>query len=157
MGIKFHIVKAQAKDLPEVHAIEKQSFPDPWSLKLFEELLANPSQALYVAQKENEMKENEVLGYVAFWKILDEGHILNLCVDPQHMKQGIGSQLLQFCLDAYVSQAVTLFSLEVRTSNIAAQRLYQKFGFEIKYIRKNYYPNHEDALIMIKRCQFPLA
>ena len=144
MSLKIHIVQATLEDLPKIEALEKQSFPDPWSVALFEELLANPSQRLYVAQK-----EKELVGYLAFWKILDEVHILNLCVVPAHRKEGIGGQLLHFCLSLYPSEDVGRFSLEVRQSNSAAQRLYQKFGFEIKYIRKNYYPNHEDAFVMI--------
>ncbi|MBI3016550.1 MAG: ribosomal protein S18-alanine N-acetyltransferase [Deltaproteobacteria bacterium] len=144
MGLRIHIVQAELKDLPNIEALEKQSFPDPWSLTLFEELLANPSQSLYVAQK-----EKDVVGYMAFWKILDEVHILNLCVALPYRKEGIGGQLLQFCLNQYSVSNVGLFSLEVRQSNKKAQHLYQKFGFEIKAIRKNYYPNHEDAFVMI--------
>lgn len=145
MGLKIDIVQVKIEDLPKIHTIEKQSFPDPWSLALFEELLANPSQNLYVAQK-----EKDVVGYIAFWKILDEVHILNVCVASDLRQKGIGGQLLQFCLNRYSKDEVSLFSLEVRHSNTAAQSLYQKFGFEIKTIRKNYYPNHEDALVMVK-------
>ena len=145
MSLKIHIVQATLEDLPKIEALEKQSFPDPWSVALFEELLANPSQRLYVAQK-----EKELVGYLAFWKILDEVHILNLCVAPGSRKEGVGGQLIQFCLNQYSTSEVGFFSLEVRQSNKAAQHLYQKFGFEIKYVRKNYYPNHEDALIMMK-------
>ncbi|MBI3019603.1 MAG: ribosomal protein S18-alanine N-acetyltransferase [Deltaproteobacteria bacterium] len=145
MGLSIHIVRAQIEDLPKIDVLEKQSFPDPWSLALFEELLENPSQNLYVARK-----EKDIVGYVAFWKILDEVHILNLCVAPGQRREGIGSQLLQFCLNQYSTEEVSLFSLEVRQSNRAAQSLYQKFGFEIKTIRKNYYPNHENALIMMR-------
>lgn len=146
MGLRIDdIVQAQAKDLPQIEELEKQSFPDPWSLALFEELLVHPSQALYVAQN-----KNTIVGYIAFWKILDEVHILNLCVAPDQRKTGIGGELLQFCLNRYPAVDVSFFSLEVRESNIAAQRLYQKFGFKIKTIRKNYYSNHENALVMIK-------
>ena len=85
MGLNIHIVQAELEDLPKIKALENQSFPDPWSLTLFEELLANASQNLYVAQK-----EKEIVGYIAFWKILDEVHILNLCVAPTQRKEGIG-------------------------------------------------------------------
>lgn len=144
MGLKIDIVRAQPKELARIEEIENQSFPDPWSLSLFEEILANPSQSLYVAKS-----EKEVVGYIAFWKILEEIHILNLCVPPPYRRQGIGDNLLRFCLD-HSGADVSLFSLEVRQSNIAAQKLYQKFDFKIISIRKNYYPNHEDALIMMK-------
>ncbi len=145
MGLAIDIVGAQLKDLSQIEEIEKQSFPDPWSLSLFEEILANPSQNLYVA-----LKDQAIIGYMAFWKILDEVHILNLCVVLDYRKRGVGEQLLQFCLNRYSKEEVSLFSLEVRHSNSAAQKLYEKFGFKIKYIRKDYYPNHEDALVMMK-------
>ncbi|OGP02690.1 MAG: ribosomal-protein-alanine N-acetyltransferase [Deltaproteobacteria bacterium GWA2_38_16] len=138
------IVKAAESDIAEICAIEQKSFPDPWAEALFQDILNNPSQCFYVAKN----NRNHIVGYIIFWSIVDEVHILNLCVAPEYLKQGVGSHLLQFCLEFYKGKTISLFSLEVRTSNSAAQKLYEKFGFKGMYIRKNYYPNHEDALVM---------
>ena len=141
------IRKATEPDLEAIQAIELKTFPDPWPHFLFEELLRHESQYLYVMQDD---LSSGIMGYIAFWKILDEVHVLNICVHPQYLRQGLGAKLLQFCLDLYPKEEVLVFSLEVRKSNKAAQKLYEKFGFEIKFTRAQYYPNKEDALIMVK-------
>lgn len=139
------IRKATESDLDVVCEIELQTFPDPWPRFLFEELLKNPSQSLYILEREH---SHERMGYMALWKILDEVHILNVCVSPNYQRQGLGAFLMQSCLELYSKEEVSVFSLEVRKSNEAAQKLYEKFGFKIKFVRAQYYPNKEDALVM---------
>lgn len=136
-----HIRKALTSDVDRIWELEKLSFPDPWPQFLFEEILENPQQELYVAEI-----NHEVAGYIIFWKILREIHILNICVASGERKKGVGSALLKFCLKQKEGDS---FFLEVRASNFIAQQFYRKFGFVENFVRKNYYPNHEDAVVMV--------
>ncbi|OGQ14134.1 MAG: ribosomal-protein-alanine N-acetyltransferase [Deltaproteobacteria bacterium RIFCSPHIGHO2_02_FULL_40_11] len=146
--MSFIIQPAQKTNLPEVCLLEKKSFSDPWPSVLFEQTLQNPDQKFYVL-----IRDDSVLGYIIFWKIVDEVHILNICVDGEKRKQGLGAALLKFCLSYHPPQDVHDYYLEVRPSNHAAQALYKKFGFKILYTREKYYPDGEDAHVMCKHVQ----
>ncbi len=138
------IRKANLSDLDDIHQIETQSFPDPWPKFLFSDMLGHPQQRLFLAKI-----QKDIAGYIAFWKMVDEVHILNICVDQAHRRQGIARGLLTFCMDFYPEEDVRYFLLEVRASNQIAQKFYKSFGFEEKYVRQKYYPNGEDAIVMI--------
>ena len=106
------------------------------------------------------------MGYAGFWLIIparsclaparrsfgaggDEAHITNLAVHPEYRKKKIGERLIRFLLKLAVSRGIKRATLEVRPSNLAAQNLYKKFGFEVGGIKKGYYSDTgEDALIM---------
>jgi ribosomal-protein-alanine N-acetyltransferase len=82
------------------------------------------------------------------WFYQQELHIGNLAVKRMHQRKGIGSQLLTYVLEQFEDWSIIF--LEVRASNIAAQKLYKNFGFCNLYRRRSYYTNGEDALIMVK-------
>jgi len=92
--------------------------------------------------------DGRVIGYGGLWVLFDEGHITTLAVHPLHRKAGTGSFLLEHMLRKARANGATQVFLEVRDSNLAARRLYEKFKFKVIGRRKNYYLN-EDALVMV--------
>ncbi len=135
------------KDIDQVRVIERLSFTNPWSQKAFEdELQANDFAHYFVA-----VKDEKIVGYAGMWLILDEAHVTNIAVLPSCRGQGIGEKLtLQLIFEA-VKRGADKITLEVRVSNLPAQRLYKKLGFSKMGIRKGYYTdNNEDAIIMWK-------
>ncbi len=134
------------KDLDEVMAIEKRSFPSPWSRELFKKELQMPLGKAFVAQ---ETPLPQIVGYFCCWLIIPEVHILNIAVHPQKRHRGIGSKLLQYGLAYAWQKGGRHFTLEVRRSNYPAIGLYKKFNFQPWGIRRRYYTDTgEDALVM---------
>lgn len=133
-------------DLPQVHAIEKKCFSTPWSINAFKYEITYRHAILKVA-----VLNNQIIGYVCLRTILDVTHVSNLAVLPEFRRRGIGSMLLQDALQELKHSGIetNLVTLEVRESNIAAIRLYEKFGFKIIGRRIGYYQKPpEDAIIM---------
>ena len=134
------------KDLEGVMQIEKVSFPTPWSRELFERELIMPYAKALVAL---EFPSNQVLGYLCFWLVAQETHILNLAVHPNRRRQGIGTRLLQWALNYCREKGAQEITLEVRRSNHKAISLYRNFHFQPQGIRPRYYSDSgEDAVIM---------
>lgn len=103
--------------------------------------------AVYFVAKDN----GKCIGYDGFWNVSGEGDITNVAVLPEYRKNGIGSMLISEMIKTAVTLKLELLTLEVRKSNIAAQGLYKKYGFDIIGERKRYYSdNGEDAWIMTK-------
>lgn len=116
-----------------------------WSTESITAQLDKPDSYCAVA-----VDEDKVVGYIAFEKILDEGSIVELAVDPEHRRQGMGRRLVELMLSSCTG--VKTICLEVRVSNTAARSLYEAFDFEEITIRRNYYDDpREDAAIMIKK------
>ena len=133
-----------ADDLPEVVAIERASFTNPWSGALFLQELHVGFSRIILARRAGE----PLAGYLCRWLVADEMHILNVAVDPRYRGQGVGSVLMRCALrEARECNAVAV-TLEVRRSNVAGRRLYDAFGFEEVGARPNYYGRGEDALIL---------
>jgi ribosomal-protein-alanine N-acetyltransferase len=138
----------QESDLPEILAIEKDSFPSPWSSGLFkDEIKAKHSQCL-VARIEVEGK-NIIGGYIIFWIVADEAHLHNLAVRKEFRGQGLARQLLEIMKIISGQIGIKTQTLEVRESNKEAIKLYERCGFVVKGRRPLYYTDtKEDALIM---------
>ena len=132
-------------DLLTVAAIEEASFTQPWSLQSFQSELANNQLAAYLVARVNE----NIAGYGGIWVILDEAHITTLAVEEHYRRCGVATLLLEALIEKSCSMGANRISLDVRPSNHAARRLYEKFGFSVKGVRKHYYFN-EDGLIMFK-------
>ena len=143
----------QKEDLVQAKEIDQLSFNMPWPNSAFEyELENNPHSVLWVAEATELDGEKHVVGLIVLWLILDEGHIATLSVHPDFRKQGIASRLLRTALIEAFNQNCIEATLEVRETNIPAQTLYNKFGFEIVGRRPHYYKDtNEDALIMTIR------
>ena len=130
-------------DLPQVTAIERRSFPTPWSLAMFVLELSKPSGICLAA-----MRDGELVGYLVCSRYDRVWHVMNVSVDPDHRRRGIASTLLSELLER-VRDPQAQFTLEVRDSNRGAIALYERFGFRSAGVRRRYYQdNGEDALIM---------
>lgn len=136
--------QADARDVDAIARLEKVCFKDPWSKDAVREEIEDNSLAMYVVAE----LDKQVIGYVGIWYIGDEGHITNVAVDPNYRKLHVGSAIIHSLIDFSRKNGIRAFTLEVRVSNIAAQNLYKKFGFEEAGIRPHYYKDNEDAMIM---------
>lgn len=133
-------------DLERVVEIENASFTRPWSKGMFTGELSNPVSNAFVARLA-EGEADIVIAYTVFWVVVGEGHIMNISVDPEWRRLGIGRRLLRFTLDFMEERHVTVIFLEVRRSNRPAIKLYEDYGFVTVYVRKLYYGD-EDAMVM---------
>jgi ribosomal-protein-alanine N-acetyltransferase len=133
-------------DLPAVAEIDRLSFTLPWSETAFRKELADNDQAhFFVADV-----DGRVAGVAGYWFIVDECHISTVAVHPDWRRQGLGELLVRSVLRHARSLGAVMATLEVRVSNAAAIRLYEKFGFKVNRRRRGYYrDNHEDALEML--------
>ena len=91
---------------------------------------------------------SKVVAYGGFWGIIDEGHITNIAVVPELRGKRLGQMLVTGLMEIAKMRNIERMTLEVRVSNHSAQRLYERMGFETQGIRKKYYEDKEDALIM---------
>jgi ribosomal-protein-alanine N-acetyltransferase len=129
-------------DLPQVIAIERRAFPTPWSLAMFVLELSKSSGVCLAATV-----EGRVTGYVVCSRYADVWHVMNVAVDPDHRRRGLGRALLEHLLGEVGEDAA--LTLEVRRTNTPAMRLYERLGFRPAGIRRRYYQdNGEDALVM---------
>ncbi len=136
--------RMSVNDLDRIMEIEQKSFIAPWSKGMFEETIFSPLSRGFVIEK-----NNVIVGYIIFYSVDVEGHIMNLAVAPSERRRGYGRQLLTHALAFFKEQGATECYLEVREHNENAQRLYSLFGFEVIGRRKKYYPETcEDALVM---------
>jgi len=140
----------EEKDLARVVEIDQMSFQIPWPERVYKyELHENPLSLLWVAEYPSPGRNNEVIGMVVVWLIVDEAHIATIAVHPDFRNQGIAQQILAFTLQEIIKKGMLTTTLEVRASNQAAQRLYRRFKFQVVGVRPRYYrDNNEDALIM---------
>lgn len=146
---RYRVRLMRPADLPAVEAIDRLSFRVPWPPGAFARELSQGSSVLWVAEAIGEGGESEVVGMLALWPVLDEAHIATVAVHPQHRGRGVGKMLLATAVDFARTQGFKTVTLEVRVSNLRAQRLYRRFGFQVVGRRYGYYnDNHEDALIM---------
>jgi ribosomal-protein-alanine N-acetyltransferase len=136
------------EDLEEILEIERDSFPTPWSPGLFRGEKGNPISRMLVARS-RQARRNRVAGYIVFWRVADEIHLHNVAVRRDMRRRGIASCLLSKAIRESRPEGATLITLEVRHSNLPAQRLYEKLGLSITGVRRAYYDDTgEDALIM---------
>lgn len=139
------ITPMEDKDIEQVAAIEKVSFPTAWSINTFRNELHKNRLAHYFVARIGE----KVVGYGGMWMVMDEAHITTLAVDPDYRGIKIGQMILHHLLVMAVSKNMRWATLEVRQSNNIAQNLYKKYGFTQIGIRKNYYAEEkEDAIVM---------
>ena len=139
------------EDVPAVAAIDRLSFPLPWSENSFRsDLTTNPAAHLLVAEHTTG-GTRRIAGYAGYWLVVDEAHLSTLAVDPALRRHGIGERILREAMRQAVRQGADLMTLEVRVSNDAARRLYAKLGFRDVGRRPHYYKdNLEDAILMTR-------
>lgn len=142
----FHLRPMTLDDLGPVMEVERRAFPSPWSEDLFRRELTHDWSTILLAHDEN----GRLLGFVLFWVVHDEIHILNVAVDPEVRRRGVAKTLLAELLERGRARGLALATLEVRVSNEPAIALYRGLGFREVGIRKGYYvDNREDAIVMV--------
>jgi len=139
------IRRGEEKDILAIEELEKQCFATPWSYESLKYDIVENNRALYLVAE----TDGEIVGYVGIWKIVDEGHITNVAVSPDHRRKHVASALLESLFRVTQRAGILRCTLEVRAGNMPAIKLYESFGFKEEGVRKGYYEdNGEDALIM---------
>jgi ribosomal-protein-alanine N-acetyltransferase len=151
-------------DVDQVMQIERVSFSAPWSARAYRyEITENDHSIMRVVRPRPRWQSpvglalqrligalpGPVLGYAGAWHLVDELHVSTIAVQPDWRRRGLGELLLLALADRGLELGVRRMTLEVRVSNLAAQALYRKYGFETISVQKAYYSdNNEDAYIM---------
>lgn len=140
---RIEIRRLAYADLPHVIAIERRSFPAPWSLAMFVLELSKPSSICSGA-----FHEGELIGYLVSSRHHTVWHVMNVAVSQEHRRSGVATALMERLFEVTAERAAR-YALEVRSSNAEAIRMYESFGFRGAGVRRRYYhDNNEDALIM---------
>ena len=132
-------------DLDAVLAIEQVSFPSPWNREHFIQEIHSPLAFPFVADL-----AGTIAGYVCLMSLFEEAQIMNIAVAVQQRGMGVGRLLLERAVVVAREKGAERLVLEVRESNLAAIRLYERLGFAQFSVRKGYYEGKEDALLMEK-------
>ena len=142
--LKYELLREQY--LPAIMEIEKEAYPEPWTIGMFREEMRSKRSFFYSA-----WVADTLIGYSGFWLVLDEGHITSLTVRRDYRGYGYGREQLMHLLSVGDERNVRAFTLEVRESNERARRLYESVGFRSVGMRKGYYSStREDAIVMLK-------
>jgi [ribosomal protein S18]-alanine N-acetyltransferase len=148
MGEKrgFSIGRMQTADIDEVLVIEQASFAAPWTKELFANEIANRNSRILVYRS-----ATMIVGYLCFWAVLDEAHLMNIAVRPELRGSGVGSLFMKHLEQISRAEGLNRIVLDVARGNTAARALYKKFGYSAVGFRKNYYPvTGDDAIVMEK-------
>lgn len=140
----MQIRRAKLDDIPTIVKLEQTVFKESLGESfLYDELSLNPFARMYVIED-----EQGFVGYMGL-RVDDQADMMNFAVVPEKQRQGYGKTLLLHVLNELQKEGIKQLTLEVRESNIKAQKLYEACGFKKSHIRKNYYPN-EDAIVYLK-------
>ena len=136
---------ARSNDFDRIYEIEKRVFSNPWSKESIKNELDNDSKSLNLISQIN----GQLMGYFFSHVISNEVHILNVAIDVSFQHRGNGKAFFNQILKKYLEYANVF--LEVKRTNLPAINLYHKFGFEEIDIRKMYYSDGQDAIVMSRR------
>jgi ribosomal-protein-alanine N-acetyltransferase len=153
VDVRYEIAPMREEDLPEIVTIEQLTGLSPWGYESYRlELVTIPKAIMRVARVVSPTAvEGRVVGFIAARVTVDELHINNVATHPDFRRIHIGARLMYTALVEGRVLGATSSILEVRTTNVAAQTLYTRLGFQIVGRRKDYYSfPREDALIMCK-------
>ncbi len=141
---------AASGDIDAIARLEQECMPSPWSRNsVAEELLSNESSRFFVAV---DSESRKIVGYAGSWVVPPfECQIGNVAVSGDFRRQGVATKLLSALFDAAAEEGIKDITLEVRPSNTAAITLYEGLGFRQEGLRKKYYDDLEDAIIMWRR------
>jgi [ribosomal protein S18]-alanine N-acetyltransferase len=143
----FVIAKMEVEDIDAVMEIERLSFPAPWSRQVLLEEMTRDWARLEVVRSHD---SGEVVGFANYWLVADELHVLNIATHPEHRQRGHATRMLAHMVAVARVLLCCRLTLEVRRSNVAAQRLYRRFAFRSVGVRPNYYAEDpEDAIVML--------
>jgi ribosomal-protein-alanine N-acetyltransferase len=138
--------RMEPADLEQVLKIENVSFPAPWTRTMFLEEMSNRSARLVVF-----ITGNRIAGYLCFWEVLDEAHLMNIAVHPDWRGRGYGKYIMDRLEAICLKDRLKRIILDVGRRNLPARNLYRKCGFSSVGFRKNYYTSvKDDAIVMEK-------
>ena len=141
----LQITRMRRRHLKGVMAIERRVYPRPWSHNLFLSEMRQTRNRSYIVA----LLGSEIVGYGGVLSYGDEAHVTTIAVHPDQQRRKIGTRLLYELVERAREMKAVAVSLEVRVTNMGAQRLYGQFGFRPVGVRKNYYQEiGEDALVM---------
>jgi ribosomal protein S18 acetylase RimI-like enzyme len=160
-------------DLGEIHPMEVIASPTPWSKNMFVQEIQSPfshcftMKSIRIGTSRNgcrtdtvvptpdhgtkELPENRIIGFICFRSVAGESELLNICVHSQYRQLGIGRMLMEFYIGFCNRMDVRVFYLEVNSSNHSAIHLYQSLSYHFYGIRKRFYQDRFDALLMVKK------
>lgn len=141
----MQIVKMSRSHIPDILKVEAECFSDPWSEGMFLEEISGKFSHYYVAEE-----DGRAVGYMGMWSLSGEGHITNVAVAKAHRRKGYARALIEHFISIAESENLEFMTLEVKASNDAAIALYKSFGFTQVGVRKKYYDNRDDALLLTK-------
>ena len=134
----------EEKDLPVVMELDREAFFDPWSLETWQRELQNPI-AVWIVEE----VEREIVGYAGIWNVAGEAQVMRVAVRKALRNKGLGLLLTQELIQKAQEAGAEAMTLEVRESNIAAQKVYERCGFVSGGVRPHYYEDTgEGAVIM---------
>jgi ribosomal-protein-alanine N-acetyltransferase len=156
---KLEIRRMRLDDLDEVMVIECAAFRHPWSTELFRRELEHDWSTILVAIEPLTSApggSERIVGFLIYWLVHDEVHILNVAVAPEHRRKGIARALMTETERQAAQHGAALMTLEVRRSNTGALDLYREFDYRAVGVRPNYYVDEgEDAIVMVKELRKP--
>jgi ribosomal-protein-alanine N-acetyltransferase len=136
-------------DLPRVVEIERAGFRHPWSEELIRRELDHAWSRILLAVEEGPDGAERILGFVVYWVVHDEIHVLNVATAVESRRRGVARALMERTAEEGRRRGARLATLEVRRSNLPAIALYQALGYRAVGVRPNYYPEEgEDAIVM---------
>lgn len=147
--------KLDSSDVAEAYEIEKISFTEPHSLASIAAAIMNPACEFWVLRdevsdgQEGETAKRHIAGFIEFWLMYDESHVIDIAVRPEYRRRGLGRRLMNFLIEKSREGGAKKIFLEVRPSNAIAISLYGQAGFVEAGTRVKYYKD-EDALIMTR-------
>ncbi len=141
----MQIVEFRDEHIDDILKVEKECFKDAWSEKMFKEEISGKFSHYFVA-----IVDNHAVAYMGMWSLSGEGHITNIAVAKNYRRCGIAKALISHFIEIAKRDNLEFMTLEVRASNTPAISLYKSFGFLDVGVRKNYYYNKEDALLLTK-------
>ena len=132
------------KDLQAVMELDREAFFDPWSLASWQRELQNPIAVWIV-----EVVEGDIVGYAGIWNVAGEAQVMRVAVRKALRNQGLGLMLTQELIQKAWEAGAEAVTLEVRETNAAARKMYERCGFVSQGVRPHYYEDtHEGAVIM---------
>ena len=153
-SFRYHIREMRREDLEEVTALEAACFSLPWKYRDFEEVLINPDRCYLVAEADSVTADtpDRILGGCMLTHIAGEGDISNVAVYERYRNNGIAASVLSALLRLGEERyGITAYTLEVRSRNIPARRLYEKNGFVSRGVRPGFYQKPEDDAVIMWR------
>ena len=124
----------------------QENFDEFWNENVLKSELENPASTYIVAIDEE--NDNEVVGYAGIWQPIDEAHITNIVTKKDKRKNKIATKMLERLIEISKQRKLNNITLEVNITNTPAINLYKKYNFEEVGLRKKYYNNTDDAIIM---------